>query len=272
MINDGIKAASDESKLKTPDQVQKLITYYEKASRAGVLNSLTAVQVIQGTRTWISKWAIVTRVLLGYCQSNVLLYVSCQLLRASCQLFFDSVLGVLPSRPASSSILWWHALSRQVCLMRLQAGVFVSLFWSTGDARDKEGGSGQHALWHEAVETGSGYGGLYVVLFVLSSFIFCHALVLCHQVAQMLLIKFQVLVKLVNMTEKWDAPPDFVKFLRLSLRPDDWVGLGQVMPVQAREHFLEIARAIMAIMRGEHDRVFLAAAQSSEKARPNQNQ
>lgn len=85
----------------------------------------------------------------------------------------------------------------------------------------------------------------------------------------MLLIKFQVLVKLVNMTEKWDGPPDFVKFLRLSLRPDDWVGLGQAMPVSAREHFLEIARAIMAIMRGEHDRVFLAAAQSSEKARPN---
>ncbi len=107
------------------------------------------------------------------------------------------------------------------------------------------------------------------MLFVLSSFIFCHALVLCHQVAGMLLIKFQVLVKLVNMTEKWDGPPDFVKFLRLSLRPDDWVGLGQAMPVSAREHFLEIARAIMAIMRGEHDRVFLAAAQSSEKARPN---
>lgn len=75
----------------------------------------------------------------------------------------------------------------------------------------------------------------------------------------MLLIKFQILVKLANMTE-------FVKFLRLSLRPDEWVGLGQTMPV-AKEHYLDVARWVMAIQRGEHDRMFLTAAQSSEKAR-----
>lgn len=82
----------------------------------------------------------------------------------------------------------------------------------------------------------------------------------------MLLIKFQILVKLANMTEKWGAPPEFVKFLRLSLRPDEWVGLGQTMPV-AKEHYLDVARWVMAIQRGEHDRMFQTAAQSSEKAR-----
>ena len=106
MINEGIRAASDESKLKTPDQVQKLITYYEKASKSNCLHGLQSVQVIRGVRTWVSRWTIVTRVLLGFCQGVIFFYfASFQLLCASLQLFFDSVLGVRPSRPLSSSTL-----------------------------------------------------------------------------------------------------------------------------------------------------------------------
>jgi hypothetical protein len=47
------------------DQVQKLLAMHEKASRSKLLDNLSATQVIQGTRSWIGRWTIVTRVRLG---------------------------------------------------------------------------------------------------------------------------------------------------------------------------------------------------------------
>lgn len=62
LLQSNIHSSTEETKLKSPDQIQKLLSLYEKASKANMLAQLQGVQVIDGARTWVSRWAIVTRV------------------------------------------------------------------------------------------------------------------------------------------------------------------------------------------------------------------
>ena len=48
--------------MKTSDYVQKLLKMHEKASEANLLDALQASQIVDGVRTWVSKWFVVTRV------------------------------------------------------------------------------------------------------------------------------------------------------------------------------------------------------------------
>ena len=65
LLKDSLRAASEESKLQTDDQIQKLVSMVVKATDAGLIDTLKSCQVISGSRTWIGKWSLVTRVLLS---------------------------------------------------------------------------------------------------------------------------------------------------------------------------------------------------------------
>ena len=65
LLSASLRSGSEESRLRTEDQVQKLVTMVVKATDAELANTLKSCQVIGGARTWIGRWSIVTRVLLG---------------------------------------------------------------------------------------------------------------------------------------------------------------------------------------------------------------
>jgi hypothetical protein len=82
--------ASDETKIKTSDKVSKIMNLYTKAHKAGVLKELKDCQRVGGDRTWIGRWAIVTRLngicdtvgeykfmMQLICQDRVLLLLNC---------------------------------------------------------------------------------------------------------------------------------------------------------------------------------------------------
>ena len=51
-------------KVTSLDQVQRLLHLHEKAERAGLLHALHSTQIVNKTKTWLAKWAVVCRVLL----------------------------------------------------------------------------------------------------------------------------------------------------------------------------------------------------------------
>ena len=65
LLQQSIRPGSEETKLQTEDQVQKLVSMVVKASDAGLSNTIKSCQVIDGVRTWVGRWSVITRVFLA---------------------------------------------------------------------------------------------------------------------------------------------------------------------------------------------------------------
>ena len=59
-----VRMSSEERKIKSTDQIQKLLSLLEKSTKSGVRTMMQSCQVVGGERSWISKskWSIVSRV------------------------------------------------------------------------------------------------------------------------------------------------------------------------------------------------------------------
>lgn len=56
-----ITASSTETKIRSVDPIQKLLSLLEKSTRAGVRQRMQSCQIVDGERTFMSKWAIICR-------------------------------------------------------------------------------------------------------------------------------------------------------------------------------------------------------------------
>ncbi len=57
-----VRMSSEETRIRSTDQIQKLLSLLEKSSKSGVRAMMQSCQVVGGERSWISKWTIVSRV------------------------------------------------------------------------------------------------------------------------------------------------------------------------------------------------------------------
>ena len=67
--NKQVKFAGPDSTIKTADQIQKLLALVKSLQGADVYAVMQGMQVVDGNRTWVSKWSIAVR-LPGFCRSS----------------------------------------------------------------------------------------------------------------------------------------------------------------------------------------------------------
>ena len=60
---------SADTVVSSSDQIGKLLRLIEGAMRTGTYELLKSCQVVRGSRTFLSKWSIVTR-MVGWCKSD----------------------------------------------------------------------------------------------------------------------------------------------------------------------------------------------------------